>query len=159
MSCTSREYGRSPVNVCGRNGMGTLSTPFFTSLPLKYQLPNQHLQLHSLKLPLAQTLTHLGSIMDFPIFHQPESLVPVSGTTTHPPRPEVGFILNQPPLPPPQIPCFGSPSYMEMFYFHSCCTLKSSTLPLDRPFPNTDPPRIQPFTPARQTSLLQASVA
>lgn len=35
-----------------------------------------------------------------PIFHQPDSLVPVTGTTTHPPRPEVGFILNQPPIPP-----------------------------------------------------------
>lgn len=103
----------------------------------------------STQLATAQLLRHFRFKMEFLIFHQPESLVPVSGPP--PIHPGQSWDSHWSPLfySYPQLPCFKSLSCLEMFCFHSCYMLQPfSTRSPRRPFPNTEPTRIQPFTPA-----------
>lgn len=101
----------------------------------------------STQLPTAQLLRHFRSKMEFLIFQQPESLVPVSGPPLVHPGQSLDSHWSPLPYSHPQLPCFKSLSCLEMFCFHSCCMLQPFfTLSPRRPFPNTEPTRIQPFT-------------
>ena len=83
----------------------------FPLLPMKYQLPDQPFHL----VPTCLLHHSLGASgpSGILIFHQPESPVLVSGTTTHPPKTVTGFTPDFPLSASLQLPCFRSPAHLD----------------------------------------------